>query len=136
MTYADEIGEDAFNALVADFFQEHYRDRGMRKWQGYFLSDHTAALKQTAATSGPATWLPPQDQPTVRAQLAKAYANHQTVTAQLSARDPDGHAFSPWSGQVSGHDNADHVTIGARTVPISAIRHIKIWPFSTASDRR
>ena len=33
--------------LVADnFFKYHYHDRGKIKWQGFFLSEHTAALKR------------------------------------------------------------------------------------------
>ncbi|WP_289978555.1 hypothetical protein [Lactobacillus sp. UCMA15818] len=28
------------------FFKNFYQDRGMRKWQGSFLSDHTQALKK------------------------------------------------------------------------------------------
>lgn len=29
-----------------DFFKNYYQDRGMLKWQGFFLSDHTAALSK------------------------------------------------------------------------------------------
>ncbi|KMO57928.1 phage infection protein, partial [Lacticaseibacillus rhamnosus] len=47
MTYEEKIGKQKFAALVADFFANRYIDRGMRKWQGYYLSDHTAALKKT-----------------------------------------------------------------------------------------
>ncbi|MFT8882891.1 MAG: hypothetical protein ABF991_05625 [Liquorilactobacillus hordei] len=31
------------------FFRNFYQDRGMRKWQGFFLSDHTQALKKLLA---------------------------------------------------------------------------------------
>ncbi len=48
MTYEEKIGKQKFAALVADFFANRYIDRGMRKWQGYYLSDHTAALKKGA----------------------------------------------------------------------------------------
>ncbi|EPC51320.1 hypothetical protein Lpp48_09324, partial [Lacticaseibacillus paracasei subsp. paracasei Lpp48] len=46
MTYEEKIGTERFDAMVADFFANRYFDRGMRKWQGYYLSDHTAALKK------------------------------------------------------------------------------------------
>ncbi|TFZ24236.1 hypothetical protein E2P76_15695 [Lactiplantibacillus plantarum] len=34
---------------VKHFFDHDYHDRGMVKWQGFYLSDHTAALHQQAA---------------------------------------------------------------------------------------
>ncbi|WP_273709356.1 hypothetical protein [Leuconostoc mesenteroides] len=36
---------DDFSALINNYFQHDYRERGIKKWQGYFLSDHTSALK-------------------------------------------------------------------------------------------
>ncbi|MCI1923190.1 MAG: hypothetical protein LKJ64_03860 [Lentilactobacillus buchneri] len=35
--------------IVNNFFKHDYHDRGMAKWQGFFLSDHTAALKKQKA---------------------------------------------------------------------------------------
>ncbi|KRL98030.1 hypothetical protein [Liquorilactobacillus satsumensis] len=32
------------------FFDHYYQDRGMLKWQGFYLSDHTAAMKQEDQT--------------------------------------------------------------------------------------
>ncbi len=38
---------DAEADVVADnFFKYYYHDRGKIKWSGFFLSEHTAALKQ------------------------------------------------------------------------------------------
>ncbi|KRN10379.1 hypothetical protein [Liquorilactobacillus mali] len=34
------------DAFAEYFFKNFYQDRGMRKWQGFFLSDHTQALKK------------------------------------------------------------------------------------------
>lgn len=35
---------DFSNQRVQQFFDHDYHDRGMVKWQGLYLSDHTAAL--------------------------------------------------------------------------------------------
>ncbi|WP_430751214.1 hypothetical protein [Lactiplantibacillus plantarum] len=32
--------------IVKRFFEHDYHDRGLMKWQGFYLSDHTAALNQ------------------------------------------------------------------------------------------
>lgn len=38
---------DAEADVVADnFFKYYYHDRGKIKWSGFFLSEHTAALKE------------------------------------------------------------------------------------------
>mgnify|MGYP004585050869 CR=1 FL=1 len=34
------------NSLIQHFFNYDYHDRDMLKWQGFFLSDHTAALNK------------------------------------------------------------------------------------------
>lgn len=34
------------DAVADNFFKYHYHDRGKIKWQGFFLSEHTAALKR------------------------------------------------------------------------------------------
>lgn len=34
-----------FSEKVTNYFKNDYRERGIIKWRGYFLSDHTSALK-------------------------------------------------------------------------------------------
>ena len=36
---------EAFDKKVTEFFRT-YQDRGMEKWQGFFLSDHTSTLRK------------------------------------------------------------------------------------------
>lgn len=40
--YTDTEADDVAN----DFFKNYYKDRGKIKWSGFFLSEHTAALKK------------------------------------------------------------------------------------------
>lgn len=35
-----------FSTLINNYFQHDYRDRGIKKWRGFFLSDHTSALRK------------------------------------------------------------------------------------------
>lgn len=39
--YNDAEADDVAN----NFFKHYYQDRGKIKWSGFFLSEHTAALK-------------------------------------------------------------------------------------------
>lgn len=34
--------------LVTNYFQHDYRERGIKKWRVFFLSDHTSALNREA----------------------------------------------------------------------------------------
>ena len=35
--------------FAENFFKNYYHDRGMLKWQGFYLSDHLNALKKAKA---------------------------------------------------------------------------------------
>lgn len=43
MTFYDT---DQADQVAAEFFNFYYHDRGKVKWDGYFLSEHQAALKK------------------------------------------------------------------------------------------
>lgn len=130
MTYEEKIGKQKFAALVADFFANRYIDRGMRKWQGYYLSDHTAALKKQAQAEH--LTYPPlslQDQAYIRMILLRAYAEGQSVTIQLNLQTPDGQMLPPITGKVGGVTDSDVVHVGDQNISIRMIRHIDLIPF-------
>lgn len=127
MTYADEIGEAAFERLVTDFFANHYHDRGMVKWQGYYLSDHTAALKKQAQDEADRPQpLPQQSQEEVRTLLAQAYATGQSVSVQLLAVDADDQVQPSIVGKLGGTADGDFVIIGDHHLPIDQLRHVTV----------
>jgi hypothetical protein len=39
-----------FSTLINNYFQHDYRDRGIKKWRGFFLNDHTSALRKWIRT--------------------------------------------------------------------------------------
>ncbi|BAN74874.1 MULTISPECIES: hypothetical protein [Lacticaseibacillus] len=130
MTYEDKIGEQKFAALVDDFFANRYIDRGMRKWQGYYLSDHTAALKKQAKAES--VTYPPlslQEQPYIRMILLRAYAEGQSVTLQLDLQTPNGQMLPPITGKVAGLSDSDVVNVDGQNISIDMIRHIDLIPF-------
>ncbi|ORI44993.1 hypothetical protein BMR95_08220, partial [Leuconostoc mesenteroides subsp. cremoris] len=44
------MSDAEFSKMINNYFQNDYRERGKVKWNGYFLSDHTSALKREAQT--------------------------------------------------------------------------------------
>jgi hypothetical protein len=42
------MNDGVFSKMINNYFENDYRERGKVKWNGYFLSDHTSALKREA----------------------------------------------------------------------------------------
>lgn len=77
---------DDFSAMINNYFQHDYRERGIKKWQGFFLSDHTSALKRFDADNNfdevPMKQMATND--ILRVSM-HALANWQFVVMQLNA---------------------------------------------------
>lgn len=69
---------------AAQFFKHDYHDRGMLKWAGYFLSDHTSALKQNKKDERPEKLQTKQPVDEVSRLLADAWQHHRPVHLQLN----------------------------------------------------
>ena len=70
------------------FFQNYYEDRGMLKWQGYFLSDHTAALRQQEKESSiVVTPQPQQSSVEIGKLLQEAWNQHHQIIIQTNELD-------------------------------------------------
>lgn len=71
------------------FFQHDYQDRGMLKWGGFYLSDHTSALAKMHAAEQIEAPLPEQDIAEVSQKLARAWHAKRSVHLQLNVMDDD-----------------------------------------------
>lgn len=112
--------------LVQRFFEHDYRDRGILKWQGYYLSDHTAALKKQAKQE--AKKYPGRAQQSLEEMsqlLSQAYANGQTVSIQLNNRDLDGHFLPDLVGKVIGYEDDRVYLAGQEGVALGDVRNVE-----------
>lgn len=62
-----------------------YPDRGMIKWLGYFLSDHTQDMTDKKIAEAPTIRLPQQDAKTIDKLLQISWRNAMQITLQLNA---------------------------------------------------
>lgn len=90
--------------MARRFFTYDYHDRGMLKWQGYFLSDHTSALRRERQRH------PEVEQPQLPAEqigqrLARAWNKQTVVHVQLNVLDPNQTVLGV-TGVVDGYDEA------------------------------
>lgn len=110
---------------VKHFFEHDYHDRGMMKWQGFYLSDHTAALNQQNQQLN-AVYVPrPQQSLAELTQvLADAYQSQQLVTIQLKTVDQNNHHLPDITTLIHGYNANDIVIDSNRFIPLQEIRNV------------
>ncbi|WPC19280.1 hypothetical protein N6G96_07170 [Pediococcus inopinatus] len=96
------IIERVDESVTENFFEHDYKDRGMLKWGGFFLSDHTSALKKMKAEVEEKL-LPKQDQKTVSSLLLSAWKRKRIVHVQLLALRNE--EVESYTGLVMGHND-------------------------------
>lgn len=116
-------------ATAAQFFRNDYHDRGMLKWQGYYLSDHTSALKAEAKDAEqmwhqqiPAPMLPAH----IKTLLEQAQTKQQTVIIYTNITDLEQRFQVPLIGRIQGWENQMLYLGDANFVAINDIRAVMI----------
>lgn len=92
------------------YFEHDYKDRGMVKWNGYYLSDHTEnAIKAAAleAHKRNQVAMPEMSLEDISKILFEAYAKHLQVQIQERTRESDGSVPSVVTGFVGGFVDQD-----------------------------
>lgn len=88
--------------IAQRFFTYDYHDRGMMKWQGFFLSDHASALRREARQQ-PELERPQLTEAEIGRRLTIAWQNKYPVHVQLNVLDGN-HVVQGVDGVVAGYD--------------------------------
>ncbi|MGQ2284465.1 hypothetical protein [Leuconostoc pseudomesenteroides] len=97
------MNDEVFSKMINNYFDNDYRERGKVKWNGYFLSDHTSALKREAqAQNNVPVKLPSMSLTACQAILRHASANYEFATVQQNISDADGNLVPNLTGLVDG----------------------------------
>lgn len=97
------MNDEAFSMMINNYFDNDYRERGKVKWNGYFLSDHTSALKREAQVQNTVpVKLPSMSLTACQTILRHASANYEFVTVQQNISDADGNLVPNLTGLVDG----------------------------------
>lgn len=117
------------DAQVQDFFDNHYVDRGMKKWQGFFLSDHTSALKQKQTEDNEILVREAKKQMAIKnisETINQAIVKNKYVRIQLNEKDINGIFSKEIEGKILGN-HEDQIYVGDNGfVRTELIRHIEI----------
>lgn len=122
---------EAFMSYHSDPLIRDYEDRGMAKWMGFYLSEHTAemALEKKERET---LWLrkPQMSELDISDTLEKAYTTRCPVEIQLSELNPDGYAYEDIVGVIEGFKTTSifvsHPETGVQVIPGDAINHISL----------
>ena len=114
-----------FDDKVNNFFK-NYQDRGMKKWQGFMLSDHIAALNKDKENNAKVyTEKETMSEADISQVLLQAFANNKVVVVQLKEKTLDKKIQPDIVGLVKGYDE-DKIIIGDTEVELSNINNIQI----------
>ncbi|USS92131.1 hypothetical protein [Fructobacillus americanaquae] len=92
-------------STVSGYFDHDYRDRGKVKWNGFFLSDHTAELKNQKTNQDQADQTELHEAMSyeqMQQVVALAYRNSQRLVVQANSFDIEGRASPVEIGKVTG----------------------------------
>ena len=128
-TRLDELDDEVLQRAER-FFRNDYQDRGMVKWQGYFLSDHTEDVgKYTEQRNTDRHRQDKSEMPieVISEKLLLAYDKRQPVTIQLRNHTETGLSSPFYYGRVAGVVGDDLRLEGVNiNLPMSDILWIEI----------
>lgn len=109
------------------FFKYYYQDRGMLKWQGYYLSDHTSALNHQAEEK--AHTIHRQVAPEMTSIEIDEIINHAIkkntlISIQSNIKDDNGVFPPPISGHIRGYEDSRLFLDSGESIELVDIRSI------------
>lgn len=114
-----------FDKRLDNFFRT-YQDRGMKKWQGFMLSDFTSKVgkidKERAQVYEKKKTMSLES---ISEILMIAYANRRLVSVQLKQVDIDDKFLPDVVGTVDGYQ-VDHVVIAGEWIELEDINNVEI----------
>lgn len=122
---------EAFMAYHPDPFVRNYDDRGMAKWMGFYLSEHTSEMEKDNTIRNTIYYRREKmSEIEISSILDTAYRYRYSVIIQLDALNTEGFAFEDVTGVVEGFNGnklyLSDVETGIQIVSINSINHIAL----------
>ena len=104
----------------------NYQDRGMKKWAGFYLSEHTAEQEKNTQEAAHINKAKEEMSETeIKAVLEEAVLKNKRVSVQLRAVNYEGNYYDDVVGFLKGAD-ALGIFVGMKKIPYADMRHIEI----------
>ncbi|MFS7207039.1 hypothetical protein [Carnobacterium divergens] len=108
-------------------FNERYKDRGVVKWQGMFLSEHNSSMDQIQKELKHT--VPKKEQMSfekISEVLNAAVVNNKSMAIQLESVDADNNYSDDIIGKLQGHDELGLWVSGTK-VNYDEIRNVEFY---------
>lgn len=118
----DDAEQEAFQ-IAKHYFENDYHDRGMVKWNGYYLSDHTQNVAEYTADRlerRSQKAMPEMSLEEISRILFEAYSKHLQVQVQERSRAANGIVPPIIIGFVNGFDE-ESVYIAQRAINLNSL---------------
>lgn len=119
---------------LSDPYFNDYHDRGIKKWNGFYLSEHTAIIN---AENAAARKTVPKKKRMTEAEISQvlefAFNNRRQIVVQLEIVDSEGKYNDDTIGFIEGFDELG-LMIGPEKVHYDEIRNIELLNFKKWSD--
>ncbi|MDT2759030.1 hypothetical protein [Enterococcus xiangfangensis] len=130
---------ESFMSYHSDPLIREYQDRGMAKWMGFYLSEHTAQMRTEKNKRNATRSIKPQmSAEEIAENLNMSYLNKALIEIQLAALNSEGEAFADIIGVVLGFDDTTIFLADANTkiqaIPNGSIRHVHLVKHPKWSD--
>lgn len=119
------MNNSKFDKAIQDFFK-NYHDRGMQKWGGFFLSDHTVQINKDNQKAN--TFYRKEaemDLQEISRIFFKAFSNHYKIRLQLKDRNYNNEFKRDITGFVDGYHDSQ-IIVSGYAIELEDINHVEI----------
>lgn len=108
-------------------FNERYIDRGVVKWMGMFLSEHTASVQTDKKKRSHIVEKKEQMNETdIYSTLNKAITNNSMVIIQIEEIDTEGNYQEDLIGWIEGYEDS-YIYLSGNKIVLESIRNIQLY---------
>lgn len=117
-------------------YGKNYQDRGMVKWAGFYLSEHTDTLSnQSIAEKNSPIQKMQMDVDEIGQVLSEAQLKNKQITVQIEERDLNGNYKTDTIGFIKGFDDLG-IYVGSTKIGYDEIRHVEFFNELKWSDTK
>ena len=113
------MNKNAFDQKLDEFFR-NYQDSGMKKWSGFFLSDHTVKISKSNIERNTNHFKKSE------MTVDKISCNHKLISLQLKDLDENGNLSPDIKGFVEGYYDQETIIVSGSKLSLETINHVQI----------
>ena len=120
------MNKDAFDQKLDEFFR-NYQDSGMKKWSGFFLSDHAVKISKSNIERN-TNYFKKSEMAVDKISeiLLDSFCNHRLISLQLKDLDENGNLSPDIKGFVEGYYDQETIIVSGSKLSLETINHVQI----------